>query len=531
MLEIFLNEYARLYEEYDAFMYTERATGKTVSVSRSVFLADVSALCEFWSGWSAKKASEEISGERLSGRCGENPDGGDQSIAIGMIAENSYEYIAEYFAIILSGNTVVPLNQSFEPERLAEYVREIGIGALLLGEDVGETHAGAAGRNTAGEFLGCPAFDLHEHFRELCRTERAKSGPLESGLERGTEKVSLKSGFKISEEPGRTVLMLLSSGTSGKSKIVELTDRNISAFALDVIKKYDHTGAGSVLCALPLYHIGGIIPALEALARGKTYYISSAKGIMQDLLREQFGRLVLVPAMAKKILDKAEKSEKIRTALRGVRELLCLGAAMDQSLIRSIRSSGMTPLTYYGMTETTGTVSYEGVYRDGACGRVAAYCKVRIENGEILVSGSNVTKGYLHQEEETRKALAGGWLHTGDLGRLDEDGYLYVTGRLKNTIILSNGENVSPEAIEDRLYAMKEILECVVYGKDEGVAVKIYAGKEDREAVESFVEELNQQLTMPERIRHIEISDQELPKNAMGKLDRKEILRQQAPSA
>ena len=70
MLEIFLNEYARLYEEYDAFMYTERATGKTVSVSRSVFLADVSALCEFWSGWSAKKASEEISGERLSGRCG-----------------------------------------------------------------------------------------------------------------------------------------------------------------------------------------------------------------------------------------------------------------------------------------------------------------------------------------------------------------------------------------------------------------------------------------------------------------------------
>lgn len=481
MLRDFFQEYKKLRPEYTAFCFTDRETGRKRSVSKTEFLSDVAGITAFWRDWAKRRVLPKRS-------------------RIGILAENSYEYLLEYFGIILSGNTVVPLNQSFDMKRVADYARKARLQAMVL-----------------GKYLGVPEFpkeqlDLQEHCRECIKMPEDK----------------LFSDVSSEREAEDTVLMLLSSGTSGESKVVRLSDRNLSAFAMDVIKKYHDTACGTVLCALPLYHIGGIIPVLEEMARGRSFYISSSKGILMDLSMDSFTRLVLVPAMAKKLLDRAESSRKMQGILEPVREMLCLGAAINRGLAESMKARGIAPLSYYGMTETTGTVSYEGEYKNGACGRVAEFCRVRIEDGEILVSGDNVTAGYLENAEETAAALRSGWLHTGDLGALDEDGYLHVTGRKKNTIILSNGENVSPEAMEAELYEMSKIRECIVYAKDDSIAVQIYAEEEDAGEIRTFIETLNQRLTMPERIRQISIQNRELPKNAMGKLDRNAFLRKSA---
>ena len=227
--------------------------------------------------------------------------------------------------------------------------------------------------------------------------------------------------------------------------------------------------------------------------------------------------------MMKRILERAEKNAKVAEILESVREVLCLGAAMSPVLIQALHDRDILPRTYYGLTETTGTVTYRGPYRDGACCTVADFCEIKIEDEEICVRGKNVMKGYYKNPEATAEAIRDGWFHTGDLGRIDADGYLYVTGRRKNIIVLSNGENVSPEVLEDKLYACPLIDECIVFGDGEEIAANIFsvaaAAEESKaEEIRAFIKELNRTLPRAEQIRKVNLSAEELPKNSTGKL-------------
>ena len=152
------------------------------------------------------------------------------------------------------------------------------------------------------------------------------------------------------------------------------------------------------------------------------------------------------------------------------------GAHLDPAYITLFEEYGIKVCEGYGMSECSPTISTNGQNgnKPGSVGKVLANMQVRFVDGEIQVKGSNVMKGYYKMPKETEEAFMDGWLRTGDLGHIDEDGYLYITGRLKNLIILSNGENVSPEEIENVMLTDDLVGEVVIAGEENGLAARIY---------------------------------------------------------
>lgn len=483
-----LEEIVACYREREAFICRDTESGDLSSVSFEEFWTSVSSAATYWT--EKRKALPQ-----------------NEPFRVGIAADNSYPYFVEYLGVIAAGGVFVPLNQSFGAERVLEFAAEIGIPYMLAGA------AQLADSEYAAELTAAyPPGRLLPLDEVFAASEQCE--PLKD-LHKG--------------EPDDTILMLLSSGTSGRSKIVEITNENLSAYPNEVFEQLRPARESGELhhyenlIVLPLFHIGGVIPIVGELARGNSLLISNARQFLQDLGTRKFEKLIVAPAMMKRILERAEKNAKVAEILESVREVLCLGAAMSPVLIQALHDRDILPRTYYGLTETTGTVTYRGPYRDGACCTVADFCEIKIEDEEICVRGKNVMKGYYKNPEATAEAIRDGWFHTGDLGRIDEDGYLYVTGRRKNIIVLSNGENVSPEVLEDKLYACPLIDECVVCADGEEIAANIFsvaaaADETKAEEIRAFVKQLNRRLPRVEQIRKLNLSAEELPKNSTGKL-------------
>ena len=483
-----LEEIVACYREKEAFICRDAASGELSSVSFEGFWSSVSRAATYWT--EKRKALPQ-----------------DEPFRVGIAADNSYPYFVEYLGVIAAGGVFVPLNQSFGAERVLEFAAEIGIPYMLAGA------AQLADSEYAAELTAAyPPGRLLPLDEVFAASEQCE--PL-TNLHKG--------------EPDDTILMLLSSGTSGRSKIVEITNENLSAYPNEVFEQLRPARESGEfhhyenLIVLPLFHIGGVIPIVGELARGNSLFISNARQFLQDLGARKVEKLIVAPAMMKRILERAEKNAKVAEILESVREVLCLGAAMSPVLIQALHDRDILPRTYYGLTETTGTVTYRGPYRDGACCTVADFCEIKIEDEEICVRGKNVMKGYYKNPEATAEAICDGWFHTGDLGRIDADGYLYVTGRRKNIIVLSNGENVSPEVLEDKLYACPLVDECVVYADGEEIAANIFsvaaaADETKAEEIRAFVKQLNRTLPRVEQIQKLNLSAEELPKNSTGKL-------------
>lgn len=483
-----LKDFVDSYSQRRAFSFRDAESGVIHAVSFAEFWKDVACAAAYWNEQQRKF-------------------GANEKFRVGIAADNSYPYLVEYFGVIAAGGIFVPLNQSFGATRVLEFAAEIGISYMVAGE------AQLADSEYAAELEAAyPAGRLFPLDAVYAATKQCEPMcPLYQGV------------------PEDTVLMLLSSGTSGRSKIVELTNENLSAYPTEIFESVYRGQESSTahhyesLTVLPLFHIGGVIPIMEELARGNSLFLSNARQFLRDLSAQRFEKLIVAPAMMKRILERAEKHTAVAEALSSVQEALCLGAAMSPVLIQALYERGITPFTHYGLTETTGAVTYRGAYRSGASGMVAGFCEIKLENEEICVRGKNVMKGYYKNPAATAEAMRDGWFHTGDLGRIDEDGYLFVTGRRKNIIVLSNGENVSPEVLEDKLYACPLIDECIVFGDGEEIAVNIFsvaaaAEESQAEEVRTFIKELNRTLPRAEQIRKVNLSTEELPKNSTGKL-------------
>ena len=209
--------------------------------------------------------------------------------------------------------------------------------------------------------------------------------------------------------------------------------------------------------------------------------------------------------------------------------IICGGAFLDAKYVKWFRSIGIEILNGYGITECSPVlaVNRNEYYKDGSVGQVVRGADIKIENNEILVKGDIVMLGYYKDEQATKSVIKKGYFNTGDFGYLDENGFLYITGRKKNLIILSNGENISPEVIEEKLSKDKGVCEVIVYAKDNKLIAMIYPNEEYFGNISYFnglIYKYNSKVPKNHQISSVTLRNDEFPKNNNRKIMRNKIM-------
>ena len=466
---------------------------------------------------------------------------------IALLGPSSAGWLAAYFAVLSAGRVIVPMHDGMQLQELDDCLRMADCGLLLYDKRRSETAA-----LLARAVPGLAILELHE-FIEKLREEKRESLP------------------KL--EPNAVAAMYFTSGTTGKPRCVMLKHRNMGAqiSAVTEVLPLSETDVG--LSLLPLSHTFEMMTHVAgALHCGGTLYLNESVRTVKKNLREKRPTiLVAVPLILqtlhkeivntarkqgrrKEILNTAKKQGRLKqlhkavrlsgalqkigldmsgrlfgevTALLGGRlhTIICGGAALDPELIRFFRALGIEVLQGYGITECSPVVSVNrpGNNLVGSVGQPLPCCEVKIDGREICVRGDSVSPGYYGDAQATSECFRDGWFHTGDLGRLDRKGNLFFEGRVKNLIILANGENVSPEELEEKLYQTEGILDAAVYEKDGRITAELFVDRAlipDVSAAWRIVSPINRSLASFKQIGEIVLRETEFEKTATRKIKR-----------
>jgi long-chain acyl-CoA synthetase len=381
---------------------------------------------------------------------------------------------------------------------------------------------------------------------------------------------ALTAPLAFPEQTGdKTAVIIYTSGTTGTPKGVELTFDNLLANTVSVSRDIPiYNSQQMVMILLPLHHILPLLGTLIApLYIGGTCAFCpsmASEDIMRTLQDNHVSLIVGVPRfynlIRKGIRDKIDKSalaktlfalaEKVnspkfsRLLFKKVHEkfggrvqyMVCGGAALDLEVARDFKTLGFEILAGYGMTEAAPMISFTrpGLGRLGSAGQIMQATEVKIVDGEITARGRNIMKGYYQRPEETAAVLEGGWLHTGDLGYVDQDDFLFITGRKKEIIVLPNGKNINPEEIEFKLLNMSASLQEVgVFMKDGLLQAVVLPDmrqvrehgleKVEQQIRHDVVESYNRAVSPYKRLMKVSLINEELPKTRLGKIKRFEL--------
>lgn len=356
----------------------------------------------------------------------------------------------------------------------------------------------------------------------------------------------------------KVAVIIYTSGTTGKPKGVMITYGNLLTNIRAVSEHIPIFRPDSViLMLLPVHHIFPLAgTVIIPLYIGATVAISpsmKSPDIMETLQNNAVTIIIGVPrlyaAIRKGIMDKINasilasllftvarkiNSPKFSRKLFGtvhkkfggaVEYLVSGGAALDKEIGSDFQTLGFEVLEGYGMTEAAPMITFTrpGRVRIGSPGEIMSdETKVEIRDGEITASGSNIMKGYYNKPEETAEILKDGWLYTGDLGYIDKEGFLYITGRKKEIIILSNGKNVNPVELEDKLSESPYVKECgVFYHDDQLQAIIVTDQFITNEVIRGeVIEPFNKTVSSYKKIMGFHLTDEELPRTRLGKLQR-----------
>ena len=358
----------------------------------------------------------------------------------------------------------------------------------------------------------------------------------------------------IQIDPDETCLILFTSGTTGANKGVMLTNRNVMSMLRGGDRLFQYPK--SSLSVLPIHH-GYELHShiLFCLYCGTTVYINDdMKYLFKNLVRSGAEMSCMVPMMLEFMVGRIKKAlqsnrtdtkEEMKHAVFGnLKMIVCGGAPLKQETVDFLYDMGIKVHNGYGMTECSPTLTFNPFCetKHNSVGCVLPTVRMRVADkntdgyGELQVSGDSVMKGYYKDPDATAEVFtADGWFRTGDIGYIDEDNYVYIKGRKKNLIILSNSENVVPEEIEQQLYsAMPYIKECVVYAADDapGLTVAVYLDSEfcknnglettalKRRFVQNDLNAFNARVTGYKRIYDIVVRDSGFDKNAVQKIQR-----------
>ena len=493
---------------------------------------------------------------------------------IAIIGKNRYEWIVSYLATVNGIGIVVPLDKGLPEAEVESSLIRSKTDCIIFEESYTEMiqNIKNAGNTNIKEYI---CMDKQENFTSL-----------EELIEKGNK--LLKEGNREFLDspinPTEMSIILFTSGTTSMSKAVMLSHKNIASNIYAMTKCEDLRSTDTNIAFLPFHHTFGCTGILMFLSLGATnVFCDGLRHIQKNLVEYEVSTFVCVPLLIESIykkiwqeIEKTNQTKKVKFGIALSKMLLKIGIDIRPKLFKPITSklggkirmiisgaSGIDPQVAdgfrdfgiyvaqgYGLTETSPVLAAENVkyYKKGSTGLPMPGVEIKIDNpneqgiGEIKAKGPNVMLGYYENEEETNKVLKDGWFYTGDLGYMDKDGFLYITGRKKNVIVLKNGKNVYPEELEVLIGNLPYVKENMVFGKEKDddlvVSAKIVYNQDymkdnypdkTQEDIEKIIwediKEINKTMPNYKHIKNIIVTDQEMIKTTTAKIKRYEEIK------
>ena len=494
---------------------------------------------------------------------------------IALIGETSVKWVSSYMGILAAGNVVIPMDKELALNEIEGLLASVDADAIIYSKSFnGKFTEARSSHPSLSTFIPMKpteeeaALDKTLSFKELTAT----------GIQ------AVNEGYTIPPVANREALaeMLFTSGTTGTSKCVMLSQKNVFSVVSSAAATVDFTPDDVIVSVLPIHHTYELAVTLAALDYGMHICINdSLSHVLKNFQIFKPTGLVLVPlfiyTMYKKIWTEAKRTGRDKKLKMGItashtmmkmgidkrRELfadvlnsfggrlekiICGGAALNPKMIEFFENFGISIYEGFGITECSPLACVTPYYarKYGSVGPAVPCCQVRIDElsmgargymeGEIQVKGDNVMIGYYNNAEANAAVFtADGWFRTGDMGYMDEDGYVYITGRLKTVIVLENGKNIFPEEIEEYLADIEEIAECVVVGRNVSeekvslVAVVFpdatkFPEKTGEDAMKEIISKkidaINKKLPTYKQIKMVELRNVEFEKTTSRKIKR-----------
>lgn len=442
---------------------------------------------------------------------------------IALIGTTTYQWIVSYFGIVGSGSVAVPIDAQLPADAVCELLERADVEMLVFDEI---------------------RRDVAEAVKEKCPSVRYILSMQAEEAADGVQSLSMLTALHAGEyekelDGGQLATILFTSGTTGKSKGVMLSHRNLvdNAVCLDM-----KIPAGTIsMTLLPINHVYCLtMDIIKGLHIGLVICINdSIMHVQRNMKLFKPEIVLLVPLVIESIYGKLKDAGSLipkkmvaKAAFGGNLRIICSGGAyLDPDYVDKFKEYGITILQGYGMTECSPVIStnLEWENKKGSVGKLLPNCEAKVMDEEIWVRGSSVMQGYYKMPEQTAETLEDGWLKTGDLGYVDEDDFVYITGRRKNLIILANGENVSPEELENQLSRSALVKEILVREKDKVIEAEIfpdyeYAKKKHVKDIQGKLQELvdgfNQDMPVYKRIYSLIVRETEFEKTPSKKIKR-----------
>ena len=475
---------------------------------------------------------------------------GKKKIAI--LSENSYQWIVSFYSILVGGNIAVPMDIKLSVEDIVSQLVRGECDGIVYSKKC-EKFADAVKENPDSKVRVFMCIDDYPEYK-------AQGKAIYDGGNHAFEDAPVK--------PEDLACIVYTSGTTGLSKGVMLAHKNVTA---DVVASCSIQTGRQAIGFLPLNHTFCWVGALFSgyLLAEWGYICDSLKDIEKDIQTYHPHNFSAVPLVVTTIYDKIWRKAKKRgqdkklemglkisrflmkmgidrrrklfkeiiDGLGGELEfIICGGANLDPKYEQGMYDFGIQILNGYGMTECSPAVTVNTPYdfKFGSCGKPIPCCEIKIVDpdefgvGELYVRGDNVMVGYYNDPEATAEVFDGEWLKTGDYCRIDDEGYLFYVGRKKNLIVLTNGKNVSPEEIEDKLICIDYVSEVLVYQEDDRITAEFFLNEEDypdaRDRLKDDVRRVNDSMPVFKRVTKTKIRDTEFEKTTTMKIERKNYI-------
>ena len=496
---------------------------------------------------------------------------------IAVIGENRYEWEIAYLSIVCGTGIVVPLDKSLPENELKELIERSEIEAIFYSKKYEESikRIRYSHKNKLKHLI---AMDLNSHSEGIY-----------------SQKELIETGKKLIDKGNREFInaeinaeemsiMLFTSGTTSKSKVVALSHKNICSNLMDIGSIIDVTSEDVLLSILPIHHVFECtVGFLFSLYKGaQTVFCDGLRHVVENLKEYNVTVMACVPAIYERIFmnikkqierqgkleEILENEEKYKNAsieqrkevfkeihnmIGGKVKLFISGAAaLDPKIEEKYRLLGINIVQGYGLTETSPVVAIgtNKYYKTGSIGKTVPSVEAKIVNandegiGELIVRGPSIMLGYFNNKKATNEAIKDEWFYTGDLARIDEEGYIYICGRKKSVIVLKNGKNIFPEEMENLVNKIEGVEESFVFGKKQSEdkndikinvkivfnreiikdVYKVEADEEIHDVLASKIKEINKTMPKYKAIKGIILTEEPLIKTTTNKIKRQDNL-------